>query len=102
LLTLVLIEKAAFMTIEILGYDQENLKNLSEDIITHSKKFGVESAEIDISVSTGKTLTVRNGETETVEINNDKNITLTFYKNNKKSMVSSSDFSKKNNSTSDG
>jgi PmbA protein len=95
LLTLVLIEKAAFMTIEILGYDQENLKNLSEDIITHSKKFGVESAEIDISVSTGKTLTVRNGETETVEINNDKNITLTFYKNNKKSMVSSSDFSKK-------
>ena len=40
------------MTIEILGYDQENLKNLSEDIITHSKKFGVESAEIDISVST--------------------------------------------------
>ena len=83
------------MTIEILGYDQENLKNLSEDIITHSKKFGVESAEIDISVSTGKTLTVRNGETETVEINNDKNITLTFYKNNKKSMVSSSDFSKK-------
>ena len=83
------------MTIEILGYDQENLKNLSEDIITHSKTFGVESAEIDISVSTGKTLTVRNGETETVEINNDKNITLTFYKNNKKSMVSSSDFSKK-------
>jgi PmbA protein len=83
------------MTIEILGYDQENLKNLSEDIITHSKKFGVESAEIDISVSTGKTLTIRNSETETVEINKDKNITLTFYKNNKKSMVSSSDFSKK-------
>jgi len=80
---------------EILGYTEEKLKNLCEDIITQSKKQGVESAEIDISISSGKNLTVRNEDIETFEINNDKNITLTLYLNGRKSVVSSSDFSKK-------
>ena len=80
---------------EILGYTQEKLKNLCEDIITQSKKQGVESAEVDISISSGKNLTVRNEDIETFEINNDKNISLTLYLNGRKSVVSSSDFSKK-------
>ena len=80
---------------EILGYTEEKLKNLSEDIITQSKKLGAESVEVDISISSGKNLTVRNEDIETFEINNDKNITLTLYKNGRKSVVSSSDFSKK-------
>ena len=80
---------------EILGYTEEKLKNLCEDIITQSKKQGVESAEIDISISSGKNLTVRNEDIETFEINNDKNISLTLYLNGRKSVVSSSDFSKK-------
>ena len=80
---------------EILGYTEEKLKNLSEDIITQSKKLGAESVEVDISISSGKNLTVRNEDIETFEINNDKNITLTLYKDGRKSVVSSSDFSKK-------
>jgi len=80
---------------EILGYTEEKLKNLCEDIITQSKKQGVESAEVDISISSGKNLTVRNEDIETFEINNDKNISLTLYLNGRKSVVSSSDFSKK-------
>ncbi|MDA9913305.1 metallopeptidase TldD-related protein [Methylophilaceae bacterium] len=80
---------------EILGYTEEKLKNLCEDIIAQSKKQGVESAEVDISISSGKNLTVRNEDIETFEINNDKNISLTLYLNGRKSVVSSSDFSKK-------
>lgn len=80
---------------EILGYTEEKLKNLSGDIITQSKKLGAESVEVDISISSGKNLTVRNEDIETFEINNDKNITLTLYKDGRKSVVSSSDFSKK-------
>ena len=80
---------------EILGYTEEKLKNLSEDIITQSKKLGAESVEVEISISSGKNLTVRNEDIETFEINNDKNITLTLYKDGRKSVVSSSDFSKK-------
>jgi PmbA protein len=83
------------MNSEILGYSQEDLKNLSLDIISQSKALSIHSVEVDISVSSGKNLTVRNSETETVEFNNDKNITITFYKNSKKSVVSSSDFSAK-------
>ena len=80
---------------EILGYTEEKLKNLCEDIITQSKKLGAESAEIDVSIASGKNLTVRNEDVETFEINNDKNVTLTLYQNGRKSVVSSSDFSKK-------
>ena len=80
---------------EILGYTEEKLKNLCEDIITQSKKLGAESAEVDVSIASGKNLTVRNEDVETFEINNDKNVTLTLYQNGRKSVVSSSDFSKK-------
>ena len=74
---------------------EEKLKNLCEDIITQSKKLGAESAEVDVSIASGKNLTVRNEDVETFEINNDKNVTLTLYQNGRKSVVSSSDFSKK-------
>ena len=72
---------------EILGYTEEKLKNLCEDIITQSKKLGAESAEVDVSIASGKNLTVRNEDVETFEINNDKNVTLTLYQNGRKSVA---------------
>ena len=83
------------MEAKILGYSQDDLKNLSIDILNQSKKYGAEQAELDISLSSGKTISVRNQETETIESNNDKNLTLTLFKDKKRSIVSSSDFSKK-------
>ena len=62
------------MEAKILGYSQDDLKNLSIDILNHSKKYGAEQAELDISLSSGKTISVRNQETETIESNNDKNL----------------------------
>ena len=43
------------------------------------KRCGASSAEVDVSLSQGSSLTVRLGEIETIEHNRDKSLSLTVY-----------------------
>lgn len=83
------------MNNKILGFGSADLHNFAEDIIKKAKKTGVDAIEVDVSVSSGRSITVRHQDVETSEINNDKNLTLALFKGKKRGIVSSSDFSSK-------
>lgn len=83
------------MNKKILGFSSSDLKNFAEDIIKKAKKTNVDAIEVDVSVSSGRSITVRHQDVETSEIHNDKNLTLSLFKGKKRGIVSSSDFSSK-------
>lgn len=73
----------------------ETLKQISVDVLQLSQKAGASSAEVDVSYGTGQTVSVRLGETETIEYNRDKGVSVTVYFGAQKGFASSSDLSPK-------
>lgn len=61
------------------GFTQENLKTMVADILQEAKHQGATSAEVDVSVNKGFTVTARKGDVETVEYNQDKAISITVF-----------------------
>ena len=57
----------------------DDLKNMSQDIVRMAKAQGATAAEADISLSVGHNVSVRLGETETIEYNRDKGLSVTVY-----------------------
>lgn len=60
-------------------FNKPTLQHLIADVLQEAKRQGATSAEVDVSVSKGFTVTVRLGEVETVEYNQDKIVELTVY-----------------------
>lgn len=73
--------------------NQDALKQISEDALKAAKQAGASAAEVDVSFGTGQTVSVRKGETENIEYNRDKGISITVFFGHKKGYASSSDFS---------
>ncbi|MDG1454025.1 MAG: metalloprotease PmbA [Methylophilaceae bacterium] len=73
--------------------NQDALKQISEDALKVAKLAGASAAEVDVSFGTGQTVSVRKGETENIEYNRDKGISITVFFGHKKGYASSSDFS---------
>jgi PmbA protein len=73
--------------------NQESLKQISEDALRLARQAGASDAEVDVSFGTGQTVSVRKGETENIEYNRDKGISVTVFFGHKKGFASSSDFS---------
>lgn len=73
--------------------NQDALKQISEDALKVAKQAGASAAEVDVSFGTGQTVSVRKGETENIEYNRDKGISITVFFGHKKGYASSSDFS---------
>lgn len=71
----------------------EDLKQIGEDVLKLAKLAGATSAESEASFGTGQTVTVRMGETENIEYNRDKGVSVTVYFDQKKGYASSSDLS---------
>ena len=82
------------MSTKILNYTNADLSELAEKIIALAKKKGASDADLDISVGTGTSVSVRMGTVETIELNKDKNISITVYFNKLRGSSSTSDFSK--------
>ncbi len=57
----------------------EYLKNVVQDILKEAKSQGASSAEVDIGLNKGFSVTSRLGEVESVEYNQDKIIDITVY-----------------------
>ncbi len=75
--------------------NQDALKQISEDALNLAKQAGASDAAVDVSFGTGQSVSVRKGETENIEYNRDKGISITVFFGHKKGYASSSDFSSK-------
>ena len=73
--------------------DLDSLKQISQDVLKLAKNAGATSAETDVSFGTGQSVSVRLGETENIEYNRDKGVSVTVYFGQKKGNASSSDLS---------
>ena len=71
----------------------DELKQLSQDILKIAKNAGASSAEAELSYGSGQSVSVRLGETENIEYNRDKGMSVTVYFGQKKGSASSSDVS---------
>lgn len=72
---------------------EQALFELSEKVFEHARETGVESIELDINQVAGAEYTVRNGEPETIERNQDKGLELRVFIGNRTGSASSTDFS---------
>jgi PmbA protein len=71
--------------------DSRKLENAAEVALHQAKKYGATAAEVGVSQSNGLSVTVRQGEVETLEYNNDKGLGLTVYYGQSKASASTSD-----------
>ncbi|WP_047541311.1 metalloprotease PmbA [Methylotenera versatilis] len=73
--------------------DLAHLKQITQDVLKIAKQAGASSAETDVSFGTGQNVSVRLGETENIEYNRDKGMSITVYFGQQKGHASSSDLS---------
>lgn len=62
-----------------IAFSNVDLKNMAADILAEAKQQGATSAEVNISVNKGFNVTVRKGDVETVEYNQDKIIGIDVF-----------------------
>ena len=73
------------------GADQ--LRQIAKDALDYAVKRGASAAESEVSEGTGQTVTVRQGEVETIEYNRDKGMGVTVYIGRQRGHASTTDFS---------
>jgi PmbA protein len=76
-------------------YTPAQLAELALATMDLAKQQGASSAECDISEGIGHDISVRRGEVESIEYNQDKGLTLTVYVGQKKGHASTADLSPK-------
>lgn len=74
-------------------YDLDTLKQKTQDILAIATQQGASAAEVDVSSSIGQSVSVRLGETENIEYNRDKGVSVTVYFGQQKGHASTSDLS---------
>jgi PmbA protein len=74
-------------------YSQNQLQEMSESVLRMAKSAGATAAEAEISLGFGQNVSVRMGETETIEYNRDKGMSVTVYFGQRKGHASTSDLS---------
>jgi len=80
------------MSIKILKYSNQSLLDIADFTNDISTKNGATSSEVEISVASGKSISVRLSKLETIELHNDKALTVTVYVGNRRGIASTSDF----------
>ena len=75
------------------SYSLDEIKQMSEDVLKVAKSQGASAAEAELSLSIGQNVSVRMGETENIEYNRDKGMSVTVYFGQQKGHASTSDLS---------
>jgi PmbA protein len=75
------------------SYSLEQLQEMSARVLRLAKAAGASAAETDISLSIGQNVSVRMGETETIEYNRDKGVSVSVYFGQQRGHASTSDLS---------
>jgi PmbA protein len=73
--------------------DPANLKQIVADVLVYARERGATAAEAETSEGAGQTVTVRQGDVETIEYNRDKSIGVSVYIGQRRGHASTSDFS---------
>ena len=73
--------------------DPARLQEMVHDAITQARSMGADAVEAGVSEDIGLSVTVRLGETETLEYNHDRGMGLTVYFDHCKGSASTADFS---------
>ncbi len=79
------------MTLAIRSFDEEDIKEKLQNILAMAKKAGASDAEVNVQIEQGYSATARMGEPETLEYNNDNQITIIVYRGQKSASVAISD-----------
>jgi PmbA protein len=74
-------------------YSLDQIKQMSEEVLRIAKSLGASQAEAELSLSVGQSVSVRMGETENIEYNRDKGMSVTVYFGKQKGHASTSDLS---------
>jgi len=75
------------------SYSLAQLQEMSADVLRLAKQAGATAAEAEISLGIGQNVSVRMNETETIEYNRDKGISVSVYFGQQKGHASTSDLS---------
>ena len=59
--------------------EQSRLEDIVQDLIAQAQQLGADQVEAGVSIDAGLSVTVRLGETETLEYNRDRGLGLTVY-----------------------
>jgi PmbA protein len=81
------------MTASRFTYARDELRAMVEGTLRSARAHGATEAEADVSEGYGQSVTVRNGEVETIEYNRDKGLSVTVYVGKQRGYASSSDLS---------
>jgi PmbA protein len=74
-------------------YSLAELQQMSESVLQLAKTSGASAAEAEVSLGFGQNVSVRMNETETIEYNRDKGVSVTVYFGKQKGHASTSDLS---------
>jgi PmbA protein len=72
--------------------EQSRLEDIVQDLIAQAQQLGANEVEAGVSIDAGLSVTVRLGETETLEYNHDRALGLTVYFEHRKGSASTADF----------
>ncbi len=72
--------------------EQAQLEDMLQQVIEQARKAGADGVDAGVSVDAGLSVTVRLGETETLEYNRDRSLGLTVYFDQRKGSASTADF----------
>lgn len=75
------------------SYSLDEIKQMSADVLKVAKAHGASAAEAELSLSIGQSVSVRMRETENIEYNRDKGMSVTVYFGQQKGHASTSDLS---------
>ena len=79
---------------EVFAHSRERFEQLVDDTLAFAKEIGASDAAAEVSEGAGLSVSVRKGETETVERNRDKSLGVTVYVGQRRGNASTSDFSR--------
>ncbi|MEO8922923.1 MAG: metalloprotease PmbA [Caldimonas sp.] len=75
------------------AYSRERFRELVEGALATARELGASDAVAEVSEGVGLSVSVRKGETENVERNRDKSLSITVYAGQRRGNASTSDFS---------
>ena len=76
------------------AYTEQRFRELVDSALSHARKLGASDAVAEVSEGVGLSVSVRKGETENVERNRDKSMSITVYVGQRRGNASTSDFSR--------
>ncbi|EEO28778.1 metalloprotease PmbA [Oxalobacter paraformigenes] len=74
-------------------YTQDQFQQIAEDVLRYARQKGASGAAVGISEGNGLSVSVRKGDIETIERNQDKGIGVTVFIGKKRGNATTSDFS---------